>query len=131
MEIIGRLTADSTVKKIGEDKQVVNFSIAMNDTYKPKDGEKREITTYVDCAFWRDAKRAEWLKKGAMVQLTGRIGLNAYLDREGNAVARLTFHVNDINILIFAKRDEQPQAVAKKQGFIPAVSELPKDDLPF
>lgn len=131
MDIIGRLTADSTVKTIGENKTVVNFSIAMNDTYKPKDGEKREITTYVDCAYWRDAKRAEWLKKGAMVQLTGRIGLNAYLDREGNAVARLTFHVNDINILVFAKREEQPQEAVKKQGFIPDVSQLPKDDLPF
>lgn len=131
MEIIGRLTADSTVKKIGDNKQVVNFSIAMNDTYKPKDGEKREITAYVDCAFWRDAKRAQWLKKGAMVQLTGRIGLNAYLDREGNAVARLTFHVNDINILVFARKDEQPSAVKTDLNFIPAISELPKDDLPF
>lgn len=108
MEIIGRLTADSTVKNIGEDKKVVNFSIAMNDSYKQKNGEKKEITTYVDCAFWQDAKRAEWLKKGAMVQLSGRIGINAYTNREGNAVAKLTFHVNEINILVFAKRDEQP-----------------------
>lgn len=131
MEIIGRLTADSTVKTVGEGKQVVNFGIAINDSYKPKDGEKREITTYVDCSFWRDAKRAQWLKKGAMVLLTGRIGTNAYMDREGNAVARLTFHVNEINILVFTKSEGQPQAVVKEQGFIPDVSQLPKEDLPF
>ena len=131
MEIIGRLTADSTVKTVEEGKQVLNFSIAINDSYKPKDGEKREITTYVDCSFWRDAKRAQWLKKGAMVLLTGRIATNAYMDREGNAVARLTFHVNEINILVFAKSEGQPQAVVKEQGFIPDVSQLPKEDLPF
>lgn len=131
MEIIGRLTADSTVKTIGENKQVVNFSIAINDSYKPKDGEKREITTYVDCSFWRDAKRAQWLKKGAMVLLTGRIGTNAYMDREGNAVARLTFHVNEINILVFAKSERQPTAVQTGLNSIPDISQLPKDDLPF
>lgn len=131
MEIIGRLTADSTVKTIGENKQVVNFSIAMNDSYKPKDGEKREITTYVDCSFWRDAKRAQWLKKGAMVLLTGRIGTNAYMDREGNAVARLTFHVNEINILVFANSEGQPTAVQTGLNSIPDISQLPKDDLPF
>ncbi len=131
MEIIGRLTADSTVKTIGDGKQVVNFSIAMNDSYKPKDGEKKEVTTYVDCSFWKDAKRAQYLKKGALVLLTGRIGTNAYLDREGNAVARLTFHVNDINILAFPKRAERPQAVAKEENTVPHISQLPNEDLPF
>lgn len=131
MEIIGRLTADSTVKTVGEGKQVVNFSIAINDSYKPKDGERVEMTSYVDCSFWRDAKRAQWLKKGAMVQLTGRIGTNAYMDREGNAVARLTFHVNEINILVFAKSEGQPTAVQTGLNSIPDISQLPKDDLPF
>ncbi len=131
MEIIGRLTADSTVKKIGDNKQVVNFSIAMNETYKPKDGEKREITTYVDCSYWLDAKRAQWLKKGAMVVLTGRIGTNAYVDKKGEAVARLTFHVNDINILVFAKQDGQQKEVKTDLNFVPSLSELPKEDIPF
>ncbi len=131
MEIIGRLTADSTVKTIGDGKQVVNFSIAMNDSYKQKDGEKKEVTTYVDCAFWRDAKRAQWLKKGAMVLLTGRIGINTYTNREGDTVTRLTFHVNDINILLFAKQAEQPTAVKTDLNFIPDVSQLPTEDLPF
>jgi single-strand DNA-binding protein len=131
MEIIGRLTADSTVKTIGNDKQVVNFSIAMNDSYKSKDGEKKEVTTYVDCSFWKDAKRAQWLKKGALVVLTGRIGTNAYVDRDGNAVARLTFNVNDINILVFAKQAEQPKEAKTDLNFIPDVSQLPTGDVPF
>ncbi|WP_277014258.1 single-stranded DNA-binding protein [Flavobacterium lindanitolerans] len=131
MEIIGRLTADSEVKTVGNGKQVVNFSIAVNDSYKPKDGERVEITTYVDCSFWGDVKRTQWLKKGAMVLLTGRIGTNAYVNKEGKAVARLTLHVNNINILLFAKKDEQPTTVKTGFDLVPDISELPKEDLPF
>ena len=35
MEITGRLTADAVVQKVNSEKQVVNFSIAINDNYKP------------------------------------------------------------------------------------------------
>lgn len=129
MEITGRLTADSTVKTIGENRQVVNFSIAINDSYKSKDGERKEVTTYVECAFWRDANRSQWLKKGAMVQLTGRIGINAYTNRDGKAVAKLTFHVNDINILVFAKLQDVP--VKKRKAQKSEIKELPEIRIPF
>ncbi|MGJ1269505.1 single-stranded DNA-binding protein [Sphingobacterium spiritivorum] len=129
MEITGRLTADSTVKTIGENRQVVNFSIAINDSYQSKDGERKEVTTYVECAFWRGANRAQWLKKGALVQLTGRIGINAYTNRDGKAVAKLTFHINDINILVFAKRQDVP--VKKKKTQKSEIKELPEISIPF
>ena len=129
MEITGRLTADSTVKTIGESRQVVNFSIAINDSYKPKDGERKEVTTYVECAFWRGANRSQWLKKGAMVQLTGRIGINAYTNRDGKAVAKLTFHVNDIKILVFAKLQDVP--VKKRKAQKSEIKELPEISIPF
>jgi single-strand DNA-binding protein len=37
MEIIGRMTADATVNETRAGKKVVNFSIAINDTYKLKE----------------------------------------------------------------------------------------------
>ena len=53
MEIIGRVTADATVSETKAGKKVVNFSIAINDTYKTKDSnEVQKITTYVNCAYW-------------------------------------------------------------------------------
>lgn len=46
MEITGRVTADASVQKVNNDKQVVNFSIAINDNYKPKGStEVKEVTT--------------------------------------------------------------------------------------
>ena len=47
MEIIGRVTADATISETKAGKKVVNFSIAINDTYKPKGStEVQKIVTY-------------------------------------------------------------------------------------
>lgn len=132
MEITGRLTADATVHKVGENKEVVNFSIAINDSYKPKgSSEVKEVVTYINCSYWLNSKTAQWLKKGALVQLFGRIGLNVYSSSDGRALGSLTFHINNLKIIVFAKRTEQSEsngtALPTKQGIQPE----PTDDLPF
>ena len=111
MEITGRLTADASVQKVNNDKQVVNFSIAINDNYKPKGStEVKEVTTYINCSYWLNTATAQWLKKGTLVQLFGRIGMNVYNNSEGEAVGTLTFHTNNIKILVFPKKTETDTA---------------------
>lgn len=107
MEITGRVTADASVQKVNNDKQVVNFSIAINDNYKPKGStEVKEVVTYINCSYWLNTATAQWLKKGTLVQLFGRIGMNVYNNSEGMAVGTLTFHTNNIKILVFPKKAE-------------------------
>lgn len=36
MGLIGRLTKDAVVAQLKDERQVVNFTIACNDSYKPK-----------------------------------------------------------------------------------------------
>jgi single-strand DNA-binding protein len=111
MEITGRLTADASVQKVNNDKQVVNFSIAINDNYKSKGStELKEVVTYIECSYWLNTATAQWLKKGTLVQLFGRIGINVYNNSEGVAVGSLTFHTNNIKILVFPKKVESTQA---------------------
>lgn len=111
MEITGRVTADASVQKVNNDKQVVNFSIAVNDNYKPKGStEVKEVTTYINCSYWLNTATAQWLKKGTLVQLFGRIGMNVYNNSEGEAVGTLTFHTNNIKILVFPKKVETTEA---------------------
>mgnify|MGYP003613021728 CR=1 FL=1 len=130
MEITGRMTKDATARKVGNEKQVVNFSIVINDSYKPKGStEYTEIATFIDCSYWLNPKLAAWLKKGAMVQLFGRIGLNTYIGNDGSAMGSLTFHINSLKILAFAKKDAvsvKADSTAKKQK----QSDDP-NDLPF
>lgn len=130
MEITGRITKDALARKVGNEKQVVNFSIAINDSYKPKGStEYKQITTFVDCSYWLNAKLAEWLKKGALVQLFGRVGISTYIGHDGSAMGSLTFHINSLKILAFAKKEagsEKADSMPKKQK-----QSEESDDLPF
>jgi single-strand DNA-binding protein len=128
MEITGRIVKDASVFKVKENREVVNFSIAVNDSYKPKGStETKKIVTYIDCSYWMSAGLAQWLKKGTLVQLFGRIGLNVYIGNDAHAHGSLTFHTSDIKILVFAQTDNNTHTPALKQQ---NASDNP-DDLPF
>jgi single-strand DNA-binding protein len=98
MEITGRLTANAEVRTVKGDKKVTGFTIAMNRSYR-KDGEKVTVTTYVDCSYWINAGIADFLKKGTLVQLYGDMDVSAWIDKEGKAQGRLTFHIQTVKIL--------------------------------
>jgi len=122
--IIGRITRDAVVKELSDDRQVVEFSVAVNDFYKKKGAEKgTTVTNYYNCSFWLNAKSADRLKKGTLVQLFGRLTVNAYTDQQGNAKATLNFHVNSFTIHQMPKTE----TVINK----PAEISEPVDDLPF
>ncbi|WP_347053614.1 single-stranded DNA-binding protein [Flavobacterium olei] len=108
MEIIGRLTKDAVVAKVNAEKQVVNFSIAINDSYKPKNStEVKKIVTYIDCSYWLSTGVAQYLKKGTAVELFGRIGLNVYIGNDSEAHGNLTFHTSNIKIIAFVSDNPQ------------------------
>jgi len=105
---------------------VINFSIAINDYYKPKGAtEKIKLTTFINCSYWVSSKLAERLKKSTLVEISGRIFVNAYTDMSGNAKASLNCHVNNIKIHSIGKDVE---VIGK-----PAITseEDKKEDLPF
>jgi single-strand DNA-binding protein len=95
----GRLTADAEVRNVKGDKKVTGFTVAINDRFKAKDGEKREITTYVECSYWVNPGLAEYLKKGVIVEIFGRVEAKAWKKQDGEAVASLTCNVGTIKLL--------------------------------
>jgi single-strand DNA-binding protein len=124
MEIVGRLTANAKRKELADGRQVVNFSIAINDSYKPKGAtEVKKVTTFVDCAYWINPGVSEYLKKGSIVQLSGSISARAYKNMDGEPKAGLAFHVNSIKLHGGTKKNEMMQE--------PVSEHAPADDLPF
>jgi len=129
MEIIGRLTRDAVVAKVNSERQVVNFSIAVNDSYRPKNStEVKKIVTYIDCSYWLSTGVAQYLKKGTAVELFGRIGLNVYIGNDAEAHGSLTFHTSNIKIIAFVS--DSPRAV-KENNAVSQQSDKEVDDLPF
>jgi single-strand DNA-binding protein len=108
VQIIGRLTSDAEIKTVG-DKEVVNFTIAINDYYKPKDKDEGiEQVTFVQCGYWFNTAIAATLRKGAVVEASGRLFATAYM--KGNEPqGRINMQVQHIKVHAFAKKDEQQQ----------------------
>jgi single-strand DNA-binding protein len=127
MEIIGRVTADAKVNTLKDERQVVNFSIAINDSYRAKGSEQRaQVTTYVQCAYWVSPSIAPHLTKGTLVELSGRISTDAWVNTAGEAKATLRFHVSAIKLHGKPNRastESKPAPMAAGTGV--------SDDLPF
>ena len=110
MNITGRLTRDAEVRTTSQQKQVVNFSVAINDSYRNKQGERIEQTTYFDCSYWITPNVAKILTKGSLVELSGRVTARAWTGNDGEAHAGLNFHTSQIKLHGGSRRTETVQA---------------------
>jgi single-strand DNA-binding protein len=130
MNIIGRVTKDAEVRTTSQDKQVVNFSVATNDSYRNKQGERIEQTTYFDCSYWISSKVAKLLTKGALVELTGRTNARAWIGNDGQAHAGLNFHTSQIKLHTGSKKTETGETASKSEKK-KTTKEEKENDLPF
>ncbi len=83
--LIGRLGADPEIRYTPSGTPVANFNIATNRSWKDKDGNANEETTWHRIVMWsRQAEVAnEYLKKGSQVYVEGRIQTREYEDQNG------------------------------------------------
>ena len=122
MEITGRITGDAQVKKLKDDRELVVFTVVINNHFKTKAGEKKEDATFINCSYWVSTKIAGILKKGSIVTVTGSIGVNAYKTNDGEYHAHLTFHCNYIKLIGSTKSIAAPTGTPTPETV---------EDLPF
>ena len=95
------------IKHLEGGKTVLNFTVAENNYYKPKDADGFvQDTTYYECSWWRNPKAAERLTKGSLIEATGRFGARGYIDHLNEVRAVLTVNVDSFQILYRAKADQ-------------------------
>lgn len=83
--LIGQLGRDSETRVSPSNVSVTNFSIATENSYKGKDGNWVNETTWHNIvSFNLSDYFKEVLKKGAKVYVEGRIQTDNYTDKEGN-----------------------------------------------
>lgn len=135
MEITGRVTADAKLNVLPGDRQVVNFTIIINDYYRPKgSNEIKQLTTYIKCSYWQSGKLAEHLTKGAVVQVYGRLGVYAYTDMDGNPKGSITLHCKTVKILATSKKEfrQDPPPVVTPVYIRPNIPQHgTNDEVPF
>jgi single-strand DNA-binding protein len=83
--LIGYVGADSEMKFTPGGIPVANFSLAVKETYKNGDGEKKTNTLWIRCVAWRRWAEivGEHVTRGKFLFVEGRLQLRSYEDREG------------------------------------------------
>lgn len=113
---IGRLVKDPTVKYTPSGAAVANFSIACNESFKGKDGNRAERVEYVNIVLWqRSAEIAgEYLKKGSKVYIEGRLQTRSW-DKDGTKHYMTEVVGNELVLLDTKEKStsEQPQPAAQ------------------
>jgi single-strand DNA-binding protein len=99
LQIIGNLGKDCIVKEVNG-KNVINFSVAHTERYKDSQGNQKERTTWVECAYWTDRTAvAQYLTKGRTVYAEGTPEADPYMNKEGVASATLRMRVQNVQLL--------------------------------
>jgi single-strand DNA-binding protein len=99
LQIIGNLGKDCILKEVNG-KNVINFSVAHTEKYKDSQGNPKERTTWVECAYWTDKTAvAQYLTKGRTVYAEGAPEADAYSNKEGQPAATLRMRVQNVQLL--------------------------------
>ncbi len=84
VQLIGRLGKDPEVRFTAKGTKYTRFSIAVNRTWKDLEGSKQEATDWFNVEAWGRLGEvcAEYLKKGRLVYVEGRLRTDQWQDRE-------------------------------------------------
>ncbi len=82
--LVGRLTAKPELRYTSANLPFARFTVAVNRTFTSRDGQRE--TDFIGVVVWR--KQAEnvcnFLDKGSLVSVEGRIQTGSYDDKDGN-----------------------------------------------
>lgn len=104
--LVGRLGRDPETRYTGGGSAVANFSVATDETYKDRNGERQKRTEWHKIVVW--GKQAEiaqqYLKKGSLVFIEGRIQSREWQDKEGQK--RTSFEIVASNFRMLGGRGD-------------------------
>ena len=140
LQVIGNLGKDCVTNTVNG-KSVINFNVAHTEKFRDAQGNQKDKTVWVECAYWTDKTAiAPYLRKGTQVYVEGTPEVRTYQKNDGTTAASLTLRVFSVQLL-----GSRPEGVAPAQGAynapaastahssVPAPNEItePVDDLPF
>jgi single-strand DNA-binding protein len=110
--LVGRLGRDPETRYTGGGQAVANFSVATDESYKDKNGERQKRTEWHKIVVW--GKQAEiaqqYLKKGSLIFIEGRIQSREWQDKEGQK--RTSFEIVASNFRMLGGRADGAAAGA-------------------
>jgi single-strand DNA-binding protein len=134
--LIGRLGADPELRYTADGTPVATFNMATSESYKDKSGAKQEKTEWHRVVAWRKLAEiaGEYLKKGRLVYIEGKIRTNEFEGRDGIKRKTIEIIASDMKMLPTGQsqgQDERrnfggPRGVVE-DDFVPEI----EDDVPM
>lgn len=99
--LIGNLGTSPEIKTFDGNKKMARVSIATNETYKNREGEKVTDTSWHTLVAWGPLVSIleRYTQKGSKVAVEGKLVNNSYLDKEGNKRYSTEVQLNNLVLL--------------------------------
>jgi single-strand DNA-binding protein len=99
LQVIGNLGKDCVTNTVNG-KNVINFNVAHTEKFKDAQGNQKDKTIWVECAYWTDRTGiAPYLKKGTQVYAEGTPEVRTYPKNDGTTGVSLTLRVQTVQLL--------------------------------
>ena len=106
--ICGRLTRDPELRTTSTGKDVVELSIAVNKRIKPAEGADAD---FFRVKAWGQTASyvGEYIGRGRLVSVDGRLESRKYTDKDGNAREIVEIVAENVNALDRPREDAEPR----------------------
>lgn len=113
--LVGRLTRDPELRTTSTGKDVVEFSIAVNKRIKPADGADAD---FFRVKAWGQTASyvGEYIGRGRLVSVDGRLESRKYTDKEGNSREIVEIVAENVNALDRPKEDAEPRQESRAKA---------------
>jgi single-strand DNA-binding protein len=130
--LIGNLGADPEIRYTPSGAAVANFNMATKAQWTTKEGEKQDSTEWHRIVAWRRLGEicGEYLHKGSLVYIEGRLQTRSWEDRDGNK--RYTTEIVAQGMQMLDRAGQSAEAVSTEERFpTEEPLDVPDDDIPF
>ena len=130
--LIGNLGADPEIRYTPSGAAVANFNMATKAQWTTKEGEKQDRTEWHRIVAWRRLGEicGEYLHKGSLVYIEGRLQTRSWEDRDGNK--RYTTEIVAQGMQMLDRAGQSAEAVSMEERFpTEEPLDVPDDDIPF
>ncbi len=115
LQVIGNLGKDCLTNSVNG-KSVINFNVAHTEKFKDSQGQVKEKTTWVECAYWTDRTAvAQYLRRGTQVFVEGTPEVRHYTKNDGTAGASLSLRVGMVQLL--GQKADNPNGQPNGAGY--------------
>lgn len=101
VQLIGNLGNDPEIITLEGGKKIAKFSLATNEHYKDKDGQKQTKTDWHNVVAWNKTAELieQYVSKGKEIAIEGKLSTRSYEDKEGQKRYTTEVIVNELLLL--------------------------------